>query len=215
MLYFPLFFRINGKKILIVGGGKVAERKVKQLLEYGAEITLVSPEVSEYIANLADDKIIKWNQRKYLKGEAGDYALVIATTDNPDVNLEIYNDAKGKNIPLNVVDKPDLCTIIFPATVKRGDMTIAVSSDGRAPFLTKWVKDYIDDNLPEKLAKKAELAAVYREWLLRKCDKPELKNILFQKFLDNADLFLDIWTTDYPPYGLWATWLGDCEDAQG
>jgi len=215
MLYFPLFFRMTGKKVLVVGGGKVAERKVKQLLEFGAVITLVSPEVVGYIANLADDKIIKWNQRKYLKGESADYSLVIATTDNREVNHEIFNDAKGKNIPLNVVDQPDLCTVIFPATIRRGDMTVAVSSDGKAPFFTKWVRDYIDDRLPEKLAKKAELAAIYREWLLRKCYKPELKNLLFQKFIDNVDLFLDIWTTDYPPYGLWAAWLGDCEDAQG
>ena len=213
MLYFPLFFRMTGKKVLVVGGGRVAERKVKQLLEYGAVITLVSPEAADYLANLADDKIIEWNQRKYIKGESGDYSLVIATTDNRDVNQEIYTDAKGKNIPLNVVDQPDLCTVIFPATIRRGDMTVAISSDGKAPFLTKSVKELIDEQLPEKLARKAELAAIYREWLLKKCDKNELKNILFQKFLDNVDLFIDIWSTDYPPFGLWAAWLGECEDA--
>ena len=210
MQFFPLFFRIAGRKVLVVGGGRVAERKVRQLLEYGAVITLVSPEAVSYIANLAKDKIIAWNRRRYIPGEAGDYALIIATTDSEEVNRRIYEDAVGLNIPLNVVDQPDLCTVIFPAVVRRGEVTIAVGTDGRAPFLTKSLKEEIDRTIPEELGRKAELAGIFRVWVMEKCISSEVKQMMFSKFIDNIDVFLNIWSAENPPYELWEKWSEEC-----
>jgi len=207
MQFFPLFFRFAGRKILVVGGGKVAERKVRQLLECGAAVTVVSPEADDCLVNLAKDKIIVWNRRKYIPGEAGDYALVIATTDDEQVNRRIYEDAAVGHIPFNAADQPDLCSVIFPAVIRRGDMTIAIASDGKAPFLTKSVKAELEQQIPPSLGKKAELAGFFRQWLLANCTGEEMKKRMYDKFLVNADLFLDIWQVENPPLDLWQKWL--------
>jgi len=206
MQFFPLFFRFAGRKILVVGGGKVAERKVRMLLESGANVILVAPDASDYLANLAKDKIITWNKRKYIPGEAGDYAMVIATTNNAQVNHQIYADAAVAHIPLNVVDQPDLCSVIFPAIVRRGDMVVAVASDGKAPFLTKSFKEELERQIPQSLGKKTALAGVFRKWVMENDCSEAVKNLLYSKFLENVDLFLDIWQMENPPCDLWEKW---------
>ncbi len=212
MQYFPLFFRITGKTILVVGGGKVAVRKVKQLLEFGVEITLVTPEAEEYLVNLARDRIINWNRRRYIRGEAGDYSLVIATTNDKAVNLQIYEDSIAENVPLNIVDQPDLCTVIFPSVIRRGDLIFAIGSGGKAPFFTKAIRRELEKMLPETLEKKVQLARIYREWLLENCYDRDLKTRMFNKFNEYAGLFQDIWSVDDPPFDLWERWLKECSD---
>jgi len=115
--FFPLFVDMNGKKVLIVGGGNVAERRVKILTSFGADITVISPEVTEYIERLASSNKIRLLKRKY---ENDDIIiinpfLVIAATNNQQVNYDVMTEAKNKNILVSAADRRDECTFYFPA----------------------------------------------------------------------------------------------------
>jgi siroheme synthase-like protein len=115
--FFPLFVDINGKKVLIIGGGNVAERRVKILVSFGADITVISPEVTEYIERVASSNKIRLLKRQY---ENDDIIiinpfLVIAATNNQQVNYDVMTEAKNKNILVSVADRRDECTFYFPA----------------------------------------------------------------------------------------------------
>ncbi|NQS97477.1 MAG: bifunctional precorrin-2 dehydrogenase/sirohydrochlorin ferrochelatase [candidate division Zixibacteria bacterium] len=207
MKFFPLFFRTAGKKILVIGGGKVAERKVQQLLEFGAEITIVAPETTQKLKASANIAKIKWEKRGYQKGEANGYSLVIATTNEPEVNRQIHQDAVVNGVLLNVVDQPELCTVIFPAMIRRGDMTIAISSDGKAPFLTREVKEGLDRTISRSLGRIVEMAVIYREWVRKNCEDEAVKRKLYDKFLYFIGESLNKWSTEKPPIELWDKWL--------
>lgn len=207
MKFFPLFFRTAGKKILVIGGGKVAERKVQQLLEFGAEITIVAPEATQKLKASANIAKIKWEKRGYQKDEANGYSLVIATTNEPEVNRQIHQDAVVNGVLLNVVDQPELCSVIFPAMIRRGDMTIAISSDGKAPFLTREVKDGLDRTISRSLGRIVEMAVIYREWVRKNCEDEAVKRKLYDKFLYFIGESLNKWSTEKPPIELWDKWL--------
>lgn len=210
--FFPLFFRLSGRKVLIVGGGEVAERKVKQLVKFGAKITLISPRITEKLSVLAADGEIIWQKRSYRSPEAQGYSLVIATTDSREVNRRIYDDAVEMNIPLNVVDEPELCTIYFPAVINRGDFTIAMGSDGRAPFLTRAVKEELEKLIPPRLAKKAALAGLFREFVMRESPAETVKSKLYRRFLDEVDSLLNEWSEENPPLETWERWLKEINE---
>ena len=131
--FFPLFVDMNGRKTLVAGGGKVAERRIKVLLDFGADITVISPEASEYIENAASLGTIRLLKRKY---QAGDITaltpfLVIAATDDRQVNHQIATEAKNLNIPVSVADCREECTCHFPAIADNGAFIAGlISKDG-------------------------------------------------------------------------------------
>ena len=131
--FFPLFVDISGKKALIAGGGKIAERRIKILLDYGADISVIAPEVSEYIENAASLGTIRLFKRKYKEGDITDLTpyLVIAATDDRQVNHEIAMEAKNLNINVSVADCREECTFFFPAIADNGSFLAGlVSKDG-------------------------------------------------------------------------------------
>ena len=210
--FFPLFFKLSGQKVLVVGGGKVAVRKVTQLLDFGAEITLITPEADEVLRSMADTGRLKWQKRKYISPEAGDFSLVIATTDNREVNVQIYEDAAAKKIPINIVDKPDLCTVFFPSIIQRGNMTIAVGSDGTAPFFTRAVRKELDELIPRNYEKKILLAGEFRKFALKNVDSEEKRRILFARFILELNEKSDEWDAIKPPYAYWQKWIDEIDE---
>ena len=207
MKYYPLYFHIERRKILVVGGGSVAERKIKQLVEFNPIVTLIAPKVTQYIEDLSRQNKINWEKRSYQSGDAQGYSLIIATTDDPDVNQQIFADASKNNIPLNIVDKPELCTVIFPAMIRRGNITIAVSSDGKAPFFTKTVKEILNTLVPHNLENAAEMAAIFRKWVRSECSDEMKKLEMYVKFINNVSEAAEKWSPQNPPYDIWESWL--------
>ncbi|MDR2592264.1 MAG: bifunctional precorrin-2 dehydrogenase/sirohydrochlorin ferrochelatase [Chitinispirillales bacterium] len=131
--FFPLFVDMNGKNVLIVGGGNVAERRVRILVSFGAEIAVVSPEVTEYIERAASSNMIRLLKRKYQKGDiaAVNPFLVIAATDDRQVNHDVMTEAENQNIYVSVADCRDECTFYFPAIAENdGYIAGLVSKDG-------------------------------------------------------------------------------------
>jgi precorrin-2 dehydrogenase/sirohydrochlorin ferrochelatase len=136
--YYPIFIDVEERNVLIVGGGSVSARKAEALLQYGARITIVAPEIADAVAQLAPRVVIV--QRRYEEPDLDGATLVIAATDDPCVNGRIARDCRRRRIPVNVADRPHLCDFILPAVIEQGSVQIAVSTGGRSPALARLLK---------------------------------------------------------------------------
>jgi precorrin-2 dehydrogenase/sirohydrochlorin ferrochelatase len=135
---------LEGRAALVVGGGEIARRKVEDLLVAQARVTVVSPQVCPGIVDLAQQGRVQVHCRPYQAGDIGDAFVVIAATNNPEVNAAIFQEATGRNVLINVVDVPPLCTFTVPATVHRGDLTIAIATEGRSPAFAGILREELE-----------------------------------------------------------------------
>lgn len=136
--YYPVFLNLEGKKIVVVGGGRVAERKVLSFIKTGADITVISPQLTKKLEKEVIKGKIKHIPREYNeKNYIGKAFLTIAATDSNEINRKVSQDAPYL---INVVDSPSLCNFIVPSIVKRGHLTIAVSTNGISPALSKTIR---------------------------------------------------------------------------
>jgi precorrin-2 dehydrogenase/sirohydrochlorin ferrochelatase len=150
MNLFPIFLKLEGRRCLVVGGGKVGTQKIAGLLDAGAEVTVIDPSPSASVRELARSRIV-WHARKYVPSHLDGVYLVIAAASEEQVNQQVYEDATARGILVNVVDVPPLCDFYYPAVVRRGSLTVAVSSQGESPNLAQRVRDEISDLLPHEL----------------------------------------------------------------
>lgn len=139
---YPVGLIVAGRRVLVVGGGKVAADKVRNLLACAAEVTVVAPDVDDEIASLDGVTV---EQRAYRPGEAADdgYRLVIAATDDAAVNRRVHDDAEAAGVWVNAADDPANCTFTLPAVVRRGRVTVGVATGGSSPALAAWLRDRI------------------------------------------------------------------------
>ena len=135
--YYPVFIDVRDRTCVVVGGGNIGEEKVSKLLDCGAKVLVISPEVTERVRNLVDDDNVTWTQRGYRPGDLKGAFIAIAATDDSKVNERIAAEAEERNVLLNVVDVTHLCTFIAPSVVRKGDVTIAVSTGGTSPALAR------------------------------------------------------------------------------
>src|SRR4030065_1234034 len=129
-VYYPAFLNLKGKKTVVIGGGKIAERKILVLLKTGANITVISPEITKRIAREKLRGSLKHIPRQYRKGDVKKTFLVIAATDSEEINKKVSEEAPCL---VNVVDTPSLCNFIVPSVIQRGLLTIAISTGGVSP----------------------------------------------------------------------------------
>ncbi len=146
--YYPILINLQKFRCIVVGGGRVAHRKVLSLLKFGADITVISPKIIQPILELEKHNSISIIKKAYSEECIIGYGIVFSATDNPEINRTVRKDCTNKGILLNVVDDPVLCDFILPANVIRGNLTISISSQGNAPFFTKKMKDRIEDLIP-------------------------------------------------------------------
>lgn len=163
MKYFPVF--LDGSKInaMVVGGGDVAARKIELLLKTTTNITIMAETVTEGVERLINENQLNWLQHNYQSGLLSDITLVIAATDNTEVNEQVYHEAVEFNILANVVDQPDLCTYITPAIIDRSPMIIALSSSGSAPILIRMLREQIEKILPQGYGRLADFSLKFRD----------------------------------------------------
>lgn len=138
--YYPLFADLHGRSCLVVGGGKIAQRKVATLLKYGAAVTVVSPTVTRALAAYARQGRIRHDARPFTPSDLEGAWLAYAATDDQAINEQIVAAATARRTFVNVVDQPSLCSFIAPAIVKRGPLTIAISTGGASPSLAKQLR---------------------------------------------------------------------------
>ncbi|MBR5178485.1 MAG: bifunctional precorrin-2 dehydrogenase/sirohydrochlorin ferrochelatase [Lachnospiraceae bacterium] len=159
MSYFPMMVDLDKKKVLVVGGGNEGTQKINVLKPFGCDITLISIEASPEAAAGADVYI----QRAFEDTDIDEkYVLIVAATGDLNTDEKISKLAKNKKIPVNVVDKTELCTFIFPAIVKDKDVVIGVSSGGKSPYLVQFIKQLILSHLPKNIGEINDKMGDYR-----------------------------------------------------
>ncbi|MEZ7517309.1 siroheme synthase CysG [Psychrobacter sp. NPDC078370] len=159
---FPLFFKLEDRKVLIVGGGEVALRKADLLSRAGACITILAPDISHELQALLTDSKHEFIYENYNKTYMSGARVIIAATDDETLNHQIHADATELNIPVNVVDTPHLCDFIFPAIIDRNPIVIGISSNGKAPVLARLLRARLETLIPQGYGKLAKLAGEFR-----------------------------------------------------
>jgi siroheme synthase-like protein len=149
---YPVNLIVHGRRCLVVGGGPVALHKVRGLVEAGARVTVVAPQLDGEIIELArgaasGDADVVAEARPYRRGEAAGYRLVVAASGDPVANQEVYDDAEAAGVWINSADDPERCTVTLPARLRQGRLTVTVSTAGHSPAVASWVRDRLADEL--------------------------------------------------------------------
>lgn len=160
--YYPVFLNMQGQLCVVIGGGEIAERKVQALLEAGSVVTLIAPECTDGLVAMTSDSSVTWHQRTYESGDLEGAFIAIAATDDRAVNEAVTKEATERNTPLNVVDVTDLCTFIAPSVIRRGPVTLAISTGGMGPALARKLRQELERNEALAFADMAEIVADVR-----------------------------------------------------
>ncbi len=176
--YYPIFLNIQDKKCVVVGGGNVAWRKVCSLKEAGAKVVVVSP---DFCPELEKEAGFERIQQKYATGHLEGAALVVAATDDGEVNKKVYCDAMESGILVNVVDKPEFCSFIVPASVMRGDLCISISTGGASPALARNIREYLERQFGEEYDEFTKLLSEMRRKMLSEIKDESIRRDILQR----------------------------------
>lgn len=172
---FPMFLKLEGRRCLLVGAGKIAAQKLDCLLSAGADLHVVAPEASAEVVRLAANRRLTWLARTFQPADLDGAVLVIAATNDPAVNGEIFRLAAGRHVLCNAVDEPEHCHFYFSAVVRRGDLQIAISTGGHSPALAQRLRTELESRFaPDYGRWLAWLGAVRKLYFQRRID-PQLR----------------------------------------
>ena len=152
---FPAFLKLDGRRVLVVGAGKVGEQKIEGLLSTGALITVVALEASERVRKWAQSGALAFYQRPFQAADLDGAFLAIVATSSPVLNELVYTEAQQRHVLCNVVDVPELCDFFYPAVVRRGDLQIAISTSGQSPSLAQRIRKQLEQ----------QFGANYAQWI--------------------------------------------------
>ncbi|MFC1985165.1 bifunctional precorrin-2 dehydrogenase/sirohydrochlorin ferrochelatase [Chloroflexota bacterium] len=162
VIYYPVFLNISCRKCVVVGGGQVALRKVRVLLEHGADVEVVSPDLCPELVQLVEGEGISVIDREYQPGDLKGVFVAIAATDNNEINRSVANEAQKGAVLVNVVDDAENSDFIVPSYLRRGEVTIAVSTSGRSPALARKIRTRLEKELGDEYALLARLIGEVR-----------------------------------------------------
>lgn len=192
MKCYPVNLNIYNKKVLVVGGGVIATRKTERLLERGANVTLVAPEITEKINGFIKKSRIEWVQREYKAGdESGAFAVFCAvSSEKKNLKMEegLSERCVKKNILINIADKPELCTFTLPALVSRGEFDIAIFTGGLSPRLSRKIREDLEKIYGEEYTTYVKILGLMRREIKMK-KYPQSRNQKLFDELVNSDLF--------------------------
>lgn len=186
MNYLPVFLDIRDKSCLVVGGGKIAARKLKQLLTAGANVKLVSPEICNEIASQLENSSIDYHQRTFAPADIDSQILTFAATNNEAINIKIAEASATAGIPCNVVDIAENGSFIMPSIIDRSPVIAAVSTGGSSPILARQIKAKLESVIPAGYGRLAEIAGRYRDRVKQAFDKQTDRQAFWHKMLEGG-----------------------------
>ncbi|MEE9303337.1 MAG: siroheme synthase CysG, partial [Thiotrichaceae bacterium] len=163
MDHYPAFLNLKSRPVVIVGGGNIAERKVKNLLNAGSHITLIAPKITANLQQHVTDGLIHHKPREFQDGDIESALLIIAATNQHTINRHVAELAHASNTLVNVVDNPELCSYIVPSVVDRSPVTIAVSTGGASPVLARQLRMKLETMVPSSCGQLAAITEEYRD----------------------------------------------------
>ncbi len=183
MKYLPIFYDLSVLPCLVVGAGEIAARKVRQLRKAEASVTVVAPDICEELKVLLDDNKINYILEHFSEEMLNDKMLVIAATNDEEVNEQISELAKARNIPVNVVDKPELCSFIMPSIIDRDPIQIAISTGGASPVLARLLRANLETLIPASYGRLARLIAKFRRHVRKRYPKMQERRRFWEHIL--------------------------------
>jgi siroheme synthase-like protein len=182
---YPVNLVLDDQPCLVVGAGRIAARKAQGLLECGARVHVVAPEVDSPVRVLAG---VSWEERPYARGDVAGYRLVIAATDDPAVNRAVYEDGEAEGVWVNSADDPASCAFTLPSVIRQGPVMVTVSTGGRSPALSAWLGARLAEQLGPEYGVLGELLSAERDRL--KAAGRSTEGVDWQKALDSDMLDL-------------------------
>jgi siroheme synthase-like protein len=186
--YYPIYVQLRDQPCVVVGGGKIAEGKVDGLLAAEARVTVIAPELTSTLQKFAREKRIQHFARTYQAGDLTGAFMVICATDQPAVNHQVWEDANANHQLVNVVDDTPHCNFIAPSILRKGDLTIAISTSGKAPALAVRLKEQLQEEIGPQYARFLELAGELREPLSQHVPDFETRKALWYELVDSEIL---------------------------
>jgi precorrin-2 dehydrogenase/sirohydrochlorin ferrochelatase len=190
MKYYPINLDIKNRECLVVGAGGVGTRKVKTLVDCGANVTVVSPVLSDEILSLEEKNKIKVKKRHYQTKDLEGMFLVIGATGDESINRKISLDADRLNLLCNIADLPEACNFILPSIVERGDLIISISTSGKSPAFAKRLRKDLEKEFGEEYAQLLRIMGNIRKKLLSEQHEPEAHKHMFEQIIENGLLDL-------------------------
>ena len=185
MKRFPLFVNLDKLPVLIVGGGEIAERKINLIIKANANIEVLSRKFTPNVEQIISKKKFKKIKKSLdISTLSSNYSLIIAATDNKQVNKKLFNFAKKNNILINVVDQPELCTCTFGSIVERGDLVVAISTGGSAPVFARNLREKLETLLPQSTKQLIDFSSTIREKVIRSFSQFNKRRIFWELFFD-------------------------------
>jgi len=183
MDFFPIFMNLQQRDCLIIGGGEVATRKASLLLDAHAELVVIAPTLTATLSEWVENGRITHEAREFSADDVNGKSLIIAATDDEVINQAVHSAATAKNIPVNVVDNPDLCTFIVPSIVDRSPVIAAISTGGASPVLARMIRSKLESLLPSAYGRLASMTANFRDRVKARFDKPNDRRLFWERVL--------------------------------
>jgi precorrin-2 dehydrogenase/sirohydrochlorin ferrochelatase len=213
-LLYPIFLDVTGRRCLVVGGGIVAERKVRALIECGAHAILVAPKITPGIKSLASEKRIEHTKDEFAPSHLDGMFLVIAATDNEAVNQNVFEEANRKGIPCNVVDRPETSSFHVPTQLQRGHLKIAISTNGKSPGFARQIRTWLESLVGEGFSEALEFLSQARELVKERYpDAPERRMEAMKELAESEAFLRAARENDYERLkAVFQEWTSSCTD---
>jgi precorrin-2 dehydrogenase / sirohydrochlorin ferrochelatase len=186
--YYPVYIQLREQPCVVIGGGKIAEGKVEGLLAVQAQVTLISPDLTPHLHELAKEKHITYLARTYQPGDLTGAFMVICATDQTEINHQVWQEATANGQLVNVVDDTPRCNFIAPSILRKGDLTIAISTSGKAPALAVRLRERLQREIGPEYERFLELAGKLREPLAQHIPDFEKRKALWYELVDSEIL---------------------------
>jgi uroporphyrin-III C-methyltransferase/precorrin-2 dehydrogenase/sirohydrochlorin ferrochelatase len=180
----PIFIRLQGRRCVVIGGGEVAARKINLLLKAGADVHVAAPALCPTVAEQHSAGQLSWLNAPFHPEQLSGATLVIAATDDNSVNRQVSQAAQALNIPVNVVDQPELCTFVFPSIIDRSPIVIAVSSGGAAPVLSRMLRARLETMIPAAYGRLAHLAGEFRDQVKQRLATIQQRRVFWEDIFE-------------------------------
>ncbi len=187
-MFYPAFLNLNGRRAVVVGGGKIAEHKVKLLMGCGAEVVVISPCVTPHLESLAISNTITLERRRYQAGDCAGAFLVISATDDPELHKAIWEESRKSGTIVNTVDETELCDFIAPAIIQQGDVTVAISTNAKSPGLAAYLRQRLSGLIGPEYGELLSLLAEIRPEIRQRVSDFERRKELHYRIIESGVL---------------------------
>ena len=187
MKYFPLYLKMDKIKVLIVGGGNIATEKLEKILDFTTDITVISPVICDKANEYIKRDNLSFEVRKYEIGDIKEFDIIVVAVDDLELQKEIFEECKLYNKLCNSVDSVEYCNFIFPAYIKKGGLTVSISTSGKSPAVAKHIKGYLAKKIPDEIGEFLDYMDNLRKSLPKGKERMEHLSKIAKEYFENID----------------------------